>query len=104
MLDLGFGELGLHRIAALCVYDNNHSSAALLQRLGMRRVGHLLESALLDGAWVDQVAFGLGEHEWPAGHRSEPINDVTAIGGRDDQGECDPRNLDPLCMCGLTAR
>lgn len=65
LLDFAFGTLHLHRIIA---YTNcrNTSSVALLERLGFRREGRLVESFLLRGHWVDEYLYALLSTEWTA--------------------------------------
>lgn len=58
MLRLGFGELGLHRIVGRCVARNT-ASAALMERLGMRREAHFLGSAFIKGEWRDEYVYAL---------------------------------------------
>jgi Acetyltransferase (GNAT) domain len=43
IVDFRFGHLALHRIRAACDVDN-HASARVLEKLGMRREGHLRQS------------------------------------------------------------
>ena len=42
----------------------NAVSAGVLERLGMRREGHLRESTWAKGEWTDDLVFGLLAHEW----------------------------------------
>ncbi|MFB6436142.1 GNAT family N-acetyltransferase [Streptomyces sp. NPDC056411] len=65
LLKLGFEELGLHRIQAE-LDGRNTASARLLERLGMRREGHLRENEFLDGEWTDEVIYALLAREWRA--------------------------------------
>jgi RimJ/RimL family protein N-acetyltransferase len=65
VLRLGFDHLGLHRIAAVCL-DGNAASARLLERLGLRREGHLRHSVFFKGAWADQLIYAIVEDEWRA--------------------------------------
>ncbi|WP_432491744.1 GNAT family N-acetyltransferase [Kineococcus auxinigenes] len=66
VLDLAFGPLGLHRVAAR-VHAGNTASARVVARLGMRPEGRLVRAepdpAAADG-WADLLLFGLlaGEH------------------------------------------
>lgn len=64
-LDLGFHELGLHRVFGRCDADNA-GSAALMRRLGMRQEAHLRENEIFKGAWGDELVFAILAHEWPA--------------------------------------
>ena len=61
-----FGSRAKHRITATCD-PRNTASAAVLERLGMRREGHLRESTWAKGEWTDDLLYGLLHHEWPRG-------------------------------------
>lgn len=63
MLRIGFDEHGFRRIVGRCVAPNT-ASAALLRRLGMRQEAHFVESRLLKGVWVDELAFAVLHDEW----------------------------------------
>jgi len=63
MLDLGFGELGLHRIEGRCDARNT-GSARVLERLGMRREAHLRENEIFKGVWGDELVYAILEREW----------------------------------------
>jgi RimJ/RimL family protein N-acetyltransferase len=63
-----FAGRGKHRIAASCDV-RNAASAAVLERLGMRREGHLRESAWAKGEWTDDLLYGLLHDEWEPGRR-----------------------------------
>lgn len=63
VLRLGFDELGLHRICAI-LDDRNTPSAILLERLGMRREGHLIECAFFKGEWASEYVYALRADEW----------------------------------------
>jgi len=65
MLDLGFARLGLHRICAVCI-DENQASARLLARLGMTLEGRFVDSVLFKGAWASQLVFAIREDQWPS--------------------------------------
>ncbi|WEB41046.1 GNAT family N-acetyltransferase [Streptomyces yunnanensis] len=66
LLELGFDQLGLHRVQAE-LDGRNTASAKLLERLGMRREGHLRENEFLDGEWSDEVVYAMLAREWRAG-------------------------------------
>jgi len=61
-----FTGRGKHRITAYCD-ARNAASAALLERLGMRREGHLRESTWAKGEWTDDLVYGLLRDEWQSG-------------------------------------
>ena len=63
LLDLAFGELGLHRVEAH-LDARNDRSAALCERLGMRREAHFVRNAWFKGAWGDLLVYGLLAEEW----------------------------------------
>lgn len=58
-----FDEIGVRKLVALCVAENE-PSWRLLEKLGMRREGHLREYTHLDGAWRDELVYGLLRREW----------------------------------------
>ncbi len=63
----GFTELDLHRIWADCD-PRNAASIRVLEQLGFRREGHLVENAWFKGEWVDTLLYALLRREWfPAG-------------------------------------
>ncbi len=83
LLDLGFGELGLHRIVAR-IDAENHSSARLALRLGMRQEAHLVENEWFKGRWSDEIDFAMLEHEWRA--MRELVQSSRTDGQRADSG------------------
>jgi RimJ/RimL family protein N-acetyltransferase len=86
VLRLGFEELGLHRISAVCIAGNDRS-ARLLTRLGMRQEGHLRDSVLFKGAWEDQLLFSVLDTEWRA--RTATAPESAAGPGHVNGGEAD---------------
>ena len=71
MVRLGFEELGLHRIVGR-LDARNAASAAVLERLGMRREAHLRENELVKGEWVDELVYAILADEWRAAHDGTP--------------------------------
>ena len=65
ILRLGFEDLGLHRIIGRCD-GRNTTSAALMERLGMRQEAHLRENELFKGEWADELVYAMLEDEWKA--------------------------------------
>lgn len=63
MVSFGFRELGLHRIWADCD-PANIASWRVLDKLGMRREGHLHENAWIKGDWVDSFIYAILDREW----------------------------------------
>jgi RimJ/RimL family protein N-acetyltransferase len=63
-VDFGFRTLGLHRIWADCDPENV-ASWRVLEKLGMRREGHLRENAWIKGEWVDSLIYAMLDREWP---------------------------------------
>jgi RimJ/RimL family protein N-acetyltransferase len=53
-----------HRVTACCD-ARNAASARVLERLGMRREGHLRESTWAKGEWTDDLLYALLHSEWP---------------------------------------
>ena len=66
LLDYLLVERGKHRVVATCD-DRNIRSAAVLERVGMRREGHLLESTWSKGEWTSDLLYGVLRREWPPG-------------------------------------
>jgi len=58
-----FGRLGLRRVQAGC-FANNTASWKVMEKLGMRREGHLRENAWIKGEWVDSLIFAMLDREW----------------------------------------
>ena len=63
LLDLAFGELGLHRVYAE-LDPRNAASVALCLRLGMRHEAHFREHMWFKGDWADTGIYAILEHEW----------------------------------------
>ncbi|MBA3450587.1 MAG: GNAT family N-acetyltransferase [Chloroflexia bacterium] len=63
VVDAGFRELRLHRIWADCD-PANIASWRVLEKLGMRREGHLRENAWIKGEWVDSLIYAILDREW----------------------------------------
>jgi len=53
----------VHRVTAGCDVRNTRS-AALLERVGMRREGHLVESEWFKGEWTSEYRYALLRREW----------------------------------------
>jgi RimJ/RimL family protein N-acetyltransferase len=63
VLDLAYGELGLHRIVAN-MDARNIASARLAARLGMRLEAHHVSSEIFKGEWADLLIYALLDDEW----------------------------------------
>lgn len=63
MLRLGFDDLGLHRIVAR-LDARNVASAAVCERLGLRREAHLISNEYVKGEWCDELDYALLADEW----------------------------------------
>lgn len=63
MVTFGFRELGLHRIWADSD-PRNIGSWRVLEKLGLRREGHLRENAWIKGEWVDSFIYAILNREW----------------------------------------
>lgn len=58
-----FGEMQLHRVRANCDPENS-ASAQMMERLGMRREGHMLQSLWFKGRWADELWYAILQEEW----------------------------------------
>ena len=65
LLDLAFGELGLHRVYAE-LDPRNDASVRVCERLGMRHEGHFVEHMWIKGEWTDTGHYAILEREWGA--------------------------------------
>jgi RimJ/RimL family protein N-acetyltransferase len=63
VLDLAYGELGLHRLVAN-VDARNLASIRLAERLGMRREAHHVSCEMFKGEWADLVVYAMLDDEW----------------------------------------
>jgi RimJ/RimL family protein N-acetyltransferase len=63
LLRLGFEGLGLHRIAARCDVRNT-ASARVMERSGMRREAHLVQSEFIKNEWADELIYAILRSEW----------------------------------------
>ncbi len=67
IVDLAFTALGAHRVAGH-LDSRNRASAALLERLGMRREAHLVQNEWVKGEWTDEDIYAVLASEWHPGH------------------------------------
>ncbi|KRE79508.1 GNAT family N-acetyltransferase [Arthrobacter sp. Soil763] len=65
VLALGFGELGFHRISAK-LDALNTASAAVCERLGMRRESTQIDKWHYKGQWATEVVYATLADEWQA--------------------------------------
>jgi RimJ/RimL family protein N-acetyltransferase len=63
VLDLAFGQLGLHRVVATCD-PRNTASYRVMEKLGMRREGHHWKDVQIRGEWSDEYFYAILEEEW----------------------------------------
>jgi RimJ/RimL family protein N-acetyltransferase len=63
VLGYAFYKLEMHRIEARCDVRNERSWR-LLERVGMRREGHLRQCAFLKGEWIDDYLYAMLAPEW----------------------------------------
>lgn len=73
MLHLGFETLGLHRIVAR-IEIRNTGSAAVLERLGMRREAVLVQNEWFKGEWSTGADYALLAEEWASTSPSSVIS------------------------------
>jgi RimJ/RimL family protein N-acetyltransferase len=63
MVDLAFEAVGVHRVFAH-LDPRNTPSARLLERLGLRLEGHLVQNEMVKGEWTDDLIYGVLADEW----------------------------------------
>jgi RimJ/RimL family protein N-acetyltransferase len=67
-LGFGFSSLALHRIAT-SIDVRDERAWHLMERIGMRREGHMTHATFVDGEWVDYYLYAILEDEWRAKNR-----------------------------------
>jgi RimJ/RimL family protein N-acetyltransferase len=65
LITFGFTELRLHRLADTRD-TRNGASARVMEKLGMRREGHLRETLWRAGRWYDEYLYAILADEWAA--------------------------------------
>lgn len=63
LLDALFDRLKLHRVVADTDVENT-ASWTLLERLGLKREGHLRQSLWFKGRWADEYLYSIRRDEW----------------------------------------
>lgn len=71
LLGHAFETLGLHRVSATTDCENT-ASAALLERVGMRREAHFRRHVWFKGRWSDEYVYAMLRDEWPARSTAPP--------------------------------
>lgn len=90
MLEIGFGLLGMHRIIAR-IDARNTGSAAVLERLGMRREALLVKNEWFKGEWGDEADYAILDEEWASsGTRSLIWSNTTAPASASSSGDASP--------------
>ncbi|HVP67952.1 MAG TPA: GNAT family protein [Anaeromyxobacteraceae bacterium] len=67
MMRFGFENLNLHRIGAECDVENT-GSIRILEKVGMKREGHVRGHRRARGAWRDSFVYGILRPEWRSPH------------------------------------
>lgn len=63
VLRFGFEQLGFHKIFATCDVENK-ASVRVLERIGMRREGHMLEDIKVKAIWRDSFLYAMLNADW----------------------------------------
>lgn len=79
VLRIAFEELGLHRVFAR-LDARNAASARVLDKLGMRREAHFVESEFVRGEWRSQLVYALLDREWRGPPEGLAKTDRSSIG------------------------
>ena len=66
--ELGYEEMGLHRVIAR-IDERNEPSVKLARRRGMRQEARLVENEIFKGEWSTEVDFAMLASEWYARSR-----------------------------------
>lgn len=90
MLEIGFEVLSMHRVIAR-IDARNTGSAAVLERLGMRREALLVKNEWFKGAWGDEADYAILDEEWASsGTRSLISSNSTAPASASASGDESP--------------
>ena len=89
IVELTFGTYGLHRVCA-SVEPRNTASVRVLERLGMRKEAHLIETGLVKGEGSSEAVYAILAREWraarecrrAAGGSTTPVNAATPAAAR----------------------
>jgi RimJ/RimL family protein N-acetyltransferase len=63
LIEFGFKQLNLHRVAAECFVEQK-ASIRIFEKLRMRREAHFVQNALKSGVWRDTYLYALLSDEW----------------------------------------
>ncbi len=63
LLAVLFNSFKVHKVIAYCV-EQNQASWNVMQKLGMKREGCLREHSQLNGAWFDELVYGILQREY----------------------------------------
>ena len=63
LVAFAFETLGLHRVVGR-LEPRNVGSARVLEKLGMRREGHLVENEWVKGEWQSELVYAILAREW----------------------------------------
>lgn len=63
LLEIGFREIGLHRLYAKCNVNNN-GSRKVMEKAGMIREGELREVRFKNGTWENEYLYAILVREW----------------------------------------
>jgi RimJ/RimL family protein N-acetyltransferase len=90
MLEIAFDTLHLHRVIAR-IDARNAGSAAVLERLGMRREALLVSNEWFKGEWASEADYAILDEEWASSPvRSLISSNTTAPAAASASGELSP--------------
>lgn len=63
LLEIGFEQIGLHRLCASCHIDNKKSEH-IMKKIGMTKEGQLRKVRFKNGDWHDELRYSVLKEEW----------------------------------------
>jgi RimJ/RimL family protein N-acetyltransferase len=76
LLELCFDDLDLHRVIGR-LEARNTASAGVLERIGMRREGHLVENEFVKDEWQSELVYAILQREWRAAQAGPGVRQST---------------------------
>ncbi len=78
LIDFLFGNLNKHRIIT-SIDPENKNSIKLVERIGLRKEAHFVESLFLNGKWVDDIVYAITKKDWDRKRESSTVAEFPSL-------------------------